>query len=220
MAGLLEEGLERLGLPPTGREAELLRGYAGQVALWNRRTNLVRASGDDFVVRHLLDSLAPVHLIEEHAGVGPAADVGSGAGLPGIPLAIALPGLRFVLIERAATRAAFLRACAALLGLANVEVLEEDVTRLAHPAFSLVLFRAFRPLGRSLGEVAAIVAAGGTVAAYTGRREPLEEEISALPRGFTLLRIEALAVPFLDAERHLALFRRLPSGRAAEGGNA
>ncbi len=210
MGDLLSEGMERLGLPGTARELGLLRAYADQIALWNRRTNLVRASGEDLVVRHLLDSLAAARLIGELAAAGPVADAGSGAGLPGIPLAIVLPRLRFALIERAATRAAFLRGCAALLGLSNVEVLEADVTSLAPRAFPLVVFRAFRPLARSLREVEGILAPGGTAAAYAGRLESLRQELSGLPPGFSLVRIEALEVPFLDAERHLALLTYAP----------
>lgn len=212
MGDLLEQGLARLGLPRTGRETGLLRSYAGQIALWNRRTNLVRAEGDDLVVRHLLDSLAAARALEERAGGGPVADVGSGAGLPGIPLAVALPHLRFCLIERAATRAAFLRGCVALLGLPNVEVAEADVAHLASGTFPLVVFRAFHPLPRSLREVTGILAPAGFVAAYAGRRQPLLAEAADLPPGLVLDSIIELDVPFLDAERHLAVFRAVRPG--------
>ncbi len=207
MEDLLAQGLARLGLPQAGREIALLRSYTDQVARGNRRANLVRAEGDDLVVRHLLDCLAAARLIEGRAGGGPVADVGSGAGLPGIPLAIVAPHLRFVLIERAAARAAFLRGCVALLGLANAEVVEADVANLASAAFPLVVFRAFRPLARSLREVASVLAPGGVVAAYAGRREPLLAQIAELPPGFDLEDIITLRVPFLDAERHLVVFR-------------
>jgi len=208
---LLEEGLVRLGLRHSAREQGLLRTYASQIDLWNRRTNLVRAKGEALVVRHLLDSLAPTRLVEELAGSGPVADVGSGAGLPGIPLAIMLPELRFTLIERAGLRASFLRSCAALLGLTNVEVIEADVTRIEGRTFVLVVFRAFRPLARSLKEITRIVAHGGGVAAYAGRREPLLAELADLPHDFVLSGIVPLDVPFLGAERHLALLKKRES---------
>ncbi len=208
MEGLLERGLARLGLPRSSRETGLLRAYTDQIALWNRRANLVRAEGDDLVVRHLLDSLAPARLVEARAAGGPVADVGSGAGLPGIPLAIVLPLLRFALIERAALRAAFLRACAAVLALGNVEVREADVAGVAELTFPLVVFRAFRPLARALREVAPIVARGGAVAAYGGRREPLLAELRDIPPEFSLSEIVPVEVPFLEAERHLVVLAR------------
>ena len=208
MADLLAEGLARLGLPRGEREVGLLTAYAGQITLWNRRTNLVRAVGDELVVRHILDSLAGARLVEERAGAGPVADAGSGAGLPGLPLAIVLPGLRFALIERAATRASFLRACVALLGLANVEVVEADVSRLAGRSFPLVVFRAFRPLARSLAETEGVIAPAGAAAAYAGRREALDRELAQLPAGFVLERVARVEVPFLAAERHIALVAR------------
>jgi 16S rRNA (guanine527-N7)-methyltransferase len=208
VAALLERGLEAVGIPPAPRTLGLLQGYCEQLALWNRRTNLVRATGDDLVVRHLLDALAAVPHLEPIAAAGPAADVGSGAGLPGIPLAIALPAVRFVLVERAAIRVAFLRSCTAVLGLANVEVVDADVTGLAGRLFPLVTFRAFRPLSRALPEVSGIVAPGGCVAAYAGRRESIDAELSPMPAGYHLRDIRRLAVPFLNAERHLVLFER------------
>jgi 16S rRNA (guanine527-N7)-methyltransferase len=213
MEGVLEQGLARLGLPRSGRETGLLQAYAAQVELWNRRANLVRAGGEELLVRHLLDSLAPARLVERWAAGGPVADVGSGAGLPGIPLAIVLPGLRFALIERAALRAAFLRACAAVLALGNVEVLEADVGDLTKSAFPLVIFRAFRPLARAVDEVAPIVAAAGAIAAYAGRREPIDAQIGEIPGDFRVSQIVRVEVPFLDAERHVVVLARTGGGK-------
>jgi 16S rRNA (guanine527-N7)-methyltransferase len=214
VSALLERGLDALGIAPSPRVTGLLEAYCEQIALWNRRTNLVRATGDDLVVRHLLDALAAARDIESLAAGGPVADVGSGAGLPGIPLAIQLDALRFVLVERATVRAAFLRSCAAVLGLANVEVVDADVQDLPGRSFPLVTFRAFRPLSRALAEVAAIVAPGGAVAAYAGRKQALDEELAQLPAGYRLRNIRRLEVPFLDAERHIVIFER----EAAAGG--
>jgi 16S rRNA (guanine527-N7)-methyltransferase len=138
------------------------------------------------------------------------ADVGSGAGFPGIPLAICLPGVRFTLIERMGRRAGFLQNCLAALGLANAAVEETEMEKAAPGRFDLVVFRAFSPLEPVvLKSLCRLLAPGGIIAAYKGRRQVVEAELTAaeaaVPKLAGTWEIIPLQVPFLDEERHLAV---------------
>jgi 16S rRNA (guanine527-N7)-methyltransferase len=135
------------------------------------------------------------------------ADVGSGAGLPGIPLAVALPGVRFTLIERMGRRAGFLRNTLAVLGLGNVELEEMEMEKAGPGRFDLICFRAFRPLEpRLLRSLFRLLAPGGVLAAYKGRREAVDAEMAAA--GWTgPWDCPACPVPGLEEERHLLLLR-------------
>jgi 16S rRNA (guanine527-N7)-methyltransferase len=139
--------------------------------------------------------------------------VGSGAGLPGIPLAIALPEVRFTLIERMGRRAGFLRNTLAVLGLENGELEAAELEKAAPGRFDLVVCRAFRPLERPiLGGLLGLLRDGGSLAAYKGRREAVVAEMEAVQAelraaGEAGVSWEALPcpVPFLDEERHLVV---------------
>jgi 16S rRNA (guanine527-N7)-methyltransferase len=135
------------------------------------------------------------------------ADVGSGAGFPGIPLAVFMPDSRFTLLEPSAKKSAFLRNAAILADLRNVEVLEtrlEDVSR----CFDLVVFRAFSPLSRaSLAALERILDPNGAIVAYKGKLARIEEELVGLDAKNR--NIVAVPVPFLDEERHLVIVPRV-----------
>ncbi len=204
---LLAEGLRRLGIDCPPERLEALERYRLELELWNRRYGFVKASGSDLVVRHFLDSLAGLPVLARLPR-RTVLDVGSGAGFPGLPLALFLEDSRVLLLERSARKAAFLANVAALLGLGNVRVLEQDLRRLEE-RFELVTFRAFSPLARELPGLRRVLAPGGVIAAYKGRRERIEEELreaGAAAGGAEVVRLE---VPFLEEERHLVL---LPAG--------
>lgn len=192
-------------LPP-GAEERLL-DYVDLIAKWNRTYNLtaIRAARD-MIGQHLLDSLSVLpHL--PMAGARPSlADAGSGAGLPGIPLAVARPAWRVVLVESSQKKAAFLRQAAMLLDLDNVEVHEGRVERW-QPAerLQVVISRAFAELGDFIAACRHLVAPAGVLAAMKGRIR--EQELSALPRGCHCERPVPLRVPLIDAERTLVLCR-------------
>ena len=144
------------------------------------------------------------------------ADIGSGAGLPGIPLAICMPHAEFTLVERMGRRAGFLRNAIAVLSLSNVIVEEKDLFELAchlpeTKRFDLAVFRAFKPLEPALLKgIFRLLKPGGTIAAYKGRRKSAEEEMAQLekPGRESLNReIIPLEVPFLNEERHLLLIK-------------
>jgi 16S rRNA (guanine527-N7)-methyltransferase len=228
MDPVLEEGLRRLAETPgthlgprLDAVSSLLSRYIDEIERFNPAYGLVNVKNrEELVIRHILDSLAPLAVIRglledppagtlgaDMAGAGQIADVGSGAGLPGIPLAIALPEFHVTLIERMGRRAGFLRNAAAVLALENLTVEEVEMEKAAPARFDLICFRAFRPLGPPLLKaLGGLLRPRGVIAAYKGRRETVRAEMEAagwagpwdcLPCG----------VPFLDEERHLVVLR-------------
>ncbi len=155
------------------------------------------------VTHHLLDSLAILPWIE---GVR-IADVGSGAGLPGIPLALARPELEVTLIESSQKKAAFLLQAKAELELSNATVERRRVEAWTPPAlFDGIVSRAFAALPEFLRRSGHLVRRGGQVLAMKG--EFPEGELRSMPSGYRLERVAALKVPGLDAARHLVLLRK------------
>jgi 16S rRNA (guanine527-N7)-methyltransferase len=228
LTNYLGEGLVQLGETDTGienilapRKEEiyaLLSKYIEEIELFNEAYGLVKVRDrDELVVKHILDSLAPlghiIRLLQNKAAI-PAgisiADVGSGAGLPGIPLAICLPSVNVTLIERMGRRAGFLRDVIAVLGLSNVMVEEGEMENAEAGCFDAVVFRAFRSLEPPvLKGLLRLLAPGGFLAAYKGRKLAIKEEMSALEKDMPAIRdrweTEALFVPFLYEERHVTI---------------
>lgn len=186
--------------------------YIEEIELFNPAYKLVGTRNrQELVVRHILDSLAPLgalaRLLELHKPEPNAriADVGSGAGLPGIPLAIALPDCSFTLIERMGRRAGFLRNTQAVLALSNVVIEEKEVEQAGGACFDLAVFRAFRPLEPALLKALfALLAPDGVLAAYKGRAVAIADEIQRLSAACEVIPIQT---PFLNEERHLLLIQ-------------
>jgi 16S rRNA (guanine527-N7)-methyltransferase len=191
----LRRGVTELGLElPQGAEALLMR-YVALLEKWNRTYNLTAIRKPaEVVTHHLLDSLAVVpHLPVPAAGA--LADVGAGAGLPGIPIALARPQWRVTLNDSSEKKLAFLRQAAIELELPNVAVHAGRVEEWApQPKFALVISRAFARLDEFVSRCRHLVASGGVLAAMTG----------AAPQAGDC-RVIALQVPLLDAQRHLVL---------------
>ena len=205
----LRAGLAALALP--GELAPPLLAYLDLLARWNRTYNLtaVRDPGE-MVSRHLLDSLAMEPFLD---GIANLADLGTGPGLPGIPLAIAMPGLRVTLVEANGKKARFLREAVRMLGLGNAEVAESRIEALQRPgAFDAITARALATLPQILAFGAHLLAPGGALLAMKGARP--DEEIAALPPGWRLQALHRLQVPGLDGERHLAVVGREPAATA------
>ena len=237
---VLEEGLSQLGLGGDDRIFSLLINYIEEIELFNTAYGLVKVRDrQEFIVKHILDSLAPIKILEKllkQSQQGPrtgmeqpnsrwqagrlVADVGSGAGLPGIPLAICMEA-EFTLIERMGRRTGFLRDVLAMLALPNAKVEEADMEELALKLkwagrFNLIVFRAFRPLEADiLKSLLRLLAPGGFIAAYKGRRESIEEEMDQVKTSQEILPWEALPleVPFLEEERHLLVIGLLSQGK-------
>jgi 16S rRNA (guanine527-N7)-methyltransferase len=210
----LLRGLSILGIPDPEGAGIKLEGHLNELEKWNARHGLVKASGEELVVRHVLDSLSAWKdirsLVDERpdrAAPGTVLDVGSGAGFPGIPLAIVLPRIAFTLLERSSVRAAFLKNCAVLLKLSNVAVLESDLSALTGN-FDVLTMRAFSPLSGLLENLAKSRVEWKVIAAYKGKEGRLTGEVEALGDSSFDVEVRSLEAPFLDEERHLAVIRR------------
>jgi len=204
---LLLDGLEELGVTAEDRQIRQLETYVRELELWNRRMNLVKASGDDLVIRHVLDCIAGLPVIRD---LKPRRllDVGSGAGFPGIPLAVFLTGSEVVLLERSARRVSFLKNALALVKPEGCTIAERELAG-EERLFDVVCCRAFRPLRDSFPGLAARLEPGGSIALYKGKRSVILDELRSLggeASGYDV-RVVPLTVPFLREERHLLLFR-------------
>jgi len=206
---LLTNGLDALGLAYSQGRLERLTRYIDEIELWNPAYGLVKASGDELIIKHILDSLAALPLIRELGlPTSTIADLGTGAGLPGIPLAIFLPDSRITLVERMEKRVRFLENQKALLGLSNAEMAQTEAERALGP-FDLVTFRAFRPFSevKLFRAVRKLVAADGAILAYKGRMDHTQAELADLAADSALGPMAAkalvlpLKVPFLQEER-------------------
>ena len=197
----LQRGLLALGATLTDAQIERLERYLALLEKWNRVYNLTAIREPErMVTHHVLDSLA----ILPHVRGTRALDVGSGAGLPGIPLAIARPELAVTLLDANHKKAAFLQQVVAELALANAAVASARVESCPTDArFDTIVSRAFADLGEFVAASARLLAPGGVIAAMKGVHP--RDEIARLPAGFRVREIVKLAVPLLDAERHLVL---------------
>lgn len=208
----LEAGLSALALDPA--LAAPLLDYLALLARWNRTYNLTAVRDPhEMVGKHLLDSLAMHPYVEELAGRGGAlADLGTGAGLPGIPLAIVKPGLRVTLVESNGKKARFMREALRQLGLKDARVAESRIEAFAEPgAYDAITARALATLPLILELGGHLLKPGGVLLAMKGVRP--DEEIAALPAGWSVRSVEPMRVPGLAAERHMVVVAR--SGEAA-----
>jgi len=201
----LERGLGELALTLPHDASGKLMAYLGLLAKWNRTYNLTAIRDPlQAVSHHLLDSLAVVRDLSSCAGA--LADVGSGGGLPGIPIAIVEPARRVTLNDASEKKGAFLRQAVIELGLSNATV---HVGRVEdwRPAegFAVVISRGFASLVDFLASCRHLAAPSGVLAAMKGTY-PLEE-LAQVPADCDCREVKRLAVPLLGAERHLVLCR-------------
>ena len=206
---LMRQCREQMRVSLDDGQMEQLATYDGLLQRYNPEIKMCKAEGDDFIIRHYADSLVGVPLLAQVASHyhNPAiADLGSGAGLPGIPLAIALPHYRFVLIERMHKRADFLRLAVDACKLGNVSVLEQRLVEVKK-RFTIVTCRAFHPFYDIEREVDSVLAEGGTLMLYKGRSETIREELDQVKGGWRFA-VHPVTVPMLDAERALVIGTR------------
>jgi 16S rRNA (guanine527-N7)-methyltransferase len=219
----LEAGCAKLALGLGFDERERLLTYLDLMQRWNRVYNLTAVREPQaMLVQHILDSLAVlpalarwrlVEAADQPASAAPApgrslVDVGTGAGLPGMVLALTCPELDVELVEPVGKKAAFLRQCVAELGLAQqVRVHDRRVETLQLPAPEQIICRAFASLADYISVIASLVGPRTQVLAMKGRRAEIDAEAANLPAGWRLDAIVPLFVPGLDAERHLVRLR-------------
>jgi 16S rRNA (guanine527-N7)-methyltransferase len=206
----LAAGLHALGLVLDTTANDRLIAYLDLLTRWNRVYNLTAVRDPtQMLTQHLLDSLAVVGpLRRERPQPARLLDVGSGAGLPGVVIAIVLPAWQVVCIDAVAKKTRFVQQVATELGLPNMaaEHGRVEAATSAEP-FDVITSRAFAALAHFVSVTEAHLAADGVWMAMKGRRP--DEEITALPAGMTA-KVEPLRVPGLNAERCLVWLKRAP----------
>jgi 16S rRNA (guanine527-N7)-methyltransferase len=205
LAIMLADGIEALGIGLSSAQIAQLEGYLDLLEKWNRVYNLTAIrERAQMVTHHVLDSLA----VLPHLRGPRVLDVGSGGGLPGIPVAIARPDLDVTLLDANHKKSAFLNQAAAELRLANVHVAAQRVESWeTAQRFDTIVSRAFADLGEFATVAGRLLAEGGCLAAMKGVH-PFEE-IERLPQGYVVREVIRLQVPGLDAERHLVMIGRV-----------
>ena len=193
-----------LGAPLPADDRQRLLAFVRLLAKWNAAYNLtaVRAP-EDMVTRHLLDSLAVLPYLRGSRVL----DIGTGPGLPGIPLAVARPDFAFTLLDANAKKTRFVTQAVGELGLKNVEVVQ---TRMENyrpvEKFDTLVVRAFSSIADMLENARHLCAPHGLFLAMKGVYP--EEELAAIPADYVVREVAALRVPGLDAARHLAVITR------------
>ena len=219
MSDILKEGLSELGFAGDSIPlfAQKLGAYIKELQLFNSAYNLVNTSGfEELAIRHIFDSLAAHDIINSLAAdirsedgicVG---DIGSGGGLPGIPLAVVFPQFRFTLVERMDRRCAFLENCAAMLGLQNLTVQKSEAEKIPHESFDIAVFRALKSLdARFAKTLLSLIKKGGYLAAYKAKKTNIENEMNAIRSVIADYTALEVRVPFMkDAERNIVVVKK------------
>lgn len=228
MSDLLKDGLLKLNFSEseTERLSDLMEKYIKELCLFNSAYNLVNTDDhDEIVVRHILDSLSACEKIKALADLRREknpdkkiviGDIGSGGGLPGIPLAAAITDYDFVLVERMSKRCAFLENVAAILGLKNVTVKNVEAERAEKESVDIAVFRAFRPLDKKMIKTLLnLIPSDGVLAAYKAKSGKILEEMNGINYSRDLYSVEPLTVPGLtdsgndeERERNLVLIKK------------
>lgn len=207
----LVEGLAALGEPGVDPQliGDPLCRYLALLLKWNRVYNLTAITDpEQMITHHVLDSLvivAPLDQLLEDIAAPTILDVGTGAGLPGIPLAIARPAWTLTLLDSNSKKTAFVAQAAAEIGLPNVSVFTARAEALAGGQFDVIVSRAFSSLRDLVSRTRVALAPSGFWAAMKGGVP--HDELRELPSDVTCTHILRLQVPGLDAERHLLILR-------------
>lgn len=208
MNRLWDEAFAAFGLNPNTTQRRQLSLYTAELSAVNKKLNLVKADDEEMLLRrHLFDALSGLKVLGVE-GPETAADVGSGCGIPGIPLAVFWQQTRMTLIERSAKRASFLSYVAAVCGLSDrLCVKNEELERCAD-RFQLVTFRAFRQFDEFIQPLLSITESGGMLAAYKGTQAGVDNDLNRAPCRLPNAETVTLNNPFYSAERHLLLIRK------------
>ena len=201
---VLRAGLAELHVSLSDAQVQGLLDYQNLIGKWTKVYNLTAVRDPaEMLTHHLLDSLAAVAPLQKYLqGRGLSApsllDVGSGAGLPGVVLAICCPGLAVTCVDTVGKKAAFIKHVALALGLPNLSGLHARVETITQP-FDVICSRAFASLADFAGWSQAALAPGGVWMALKGKHPA--EELAMLPPDVVVFHVEPLAVPGLAAER-------------------
>jgi 16S rRNA (guanine527-N7)-methyltransferase len=207
---MLESGLRTLGLELPAAVKDQLLSYIGELYKWNTAYNLTAVRDPQGMLsRHILDSLTLLQMVS-----GRLLDVGAGAGLPGIVLAIANPALQVTVLDSNGKKARFMRHAVRTLGLTNVQVEEARVETLKPgQGFDCITSRAFAALDGFFVATGHLLAAGGQWFAMKGKLE--DAELAAVPGSVQILETRRLQVPGLAEDRHVVIATHHLTGNAA-----
>ncbi len=226
---LLKLGLKNLGIEDEHNKLfKALKLYSKEIMLFNKAFNLVKVKDEkELVVSHLLDSLSAWKYFYKEVKSfydNPKntdksffiADVGSGAGFPGLPLAMlfelpaySFPNLGFFLIERMERRCNFLQNQKLVLGLKNIEVINSEIEQLDANIFNIVTCRAFRTLDEKiLDAILNCTANNGRILMYKATEYKITQDLQYIQEKALDFRLEKLNLPFVTKERHLLLIQK------------
>ncbi|MEQ5810036.1 16S rRNA (guanine(527)-N(7))-methyltransferase RsmG [Alteromonas sp. NFXS44] len=199
------QGSESLSLTLSEQQAEKLVGYVERIDKWNKAYNLTSVrEPEQMMVKHILDSIAVAPFIDGKTII----DVGTGPGLPGIPLSVMLPDSSFTLLDSLGKRVRFMKQCAFELGLNNVTPVHSRVEdHKPDQPYDIVLSRAFASLKDMLHWCEHLVDSSGVFVALKGQFP--QSEIDEVSDHFRIESVKALSVPDLEGERHLVNIRKV-----------
>lgn len=200
---LLKKGLQQLGLDYTERQIDLLLRYSQLLLKWNKVYNLTSIRNpDEVLTHHILDSLSIIPVYRElYPEAISIMDVGSGGGLPAIPLSIMCPDYEVTMVDTVGKKCAFLTQCTVELGLKNAKVLNSRVENIQNKTFDVLSSRAFASLSLFVQLTQHLLNDRGIWLAMKGVLP--EQEILDLQSQIQVQKIYELKVPFLNEERHL-----------------
>lgn len=199
VSGLLSEGLKQLGMAPSVSVVSRLETYMFELKKWNRVYNLTALKSDeDIIIKHFLDSLLYLKIIP--GGLCSICDAGSGAGFPGIPIAITTPGFNITLVEPSRKKCAFLRHIKQVLSLKNLEVIESRIEDVSGLTFDVVVTRALFSATDLIGKTRHLLKDNGLLVLNKGPK--FEDEIRKLPSGIKY-EVITIPLPFTESKRNL-----------------
>lgn len=203
MLNKLSRLLDEAGISLTDHQKTLLVAYVDMLHKWNKAYNLTSVRDPaEMVVRHILDSIVVAPYLQGQRFI----DVGTGPGLPGIPLAIVLPDAHFTLLDSLGKRVRFLRQVQHELKLENITPVQSRVEAYpSEPPFDGVISRAFASLNDMVSWCHHLPGDKGRFYALKGQLP--EDEIASLPDDFNVESVEKLRVPQLEGERHLVIIK-------------
>jgi 16S rRNA (guanine527-N7)-methyltransferase len=192
-------GAAHFGVTLSAGQCAALKRLLDELNDWNQRINLTAIRDpQQQLTKHLLDSLS----VQPFLRGGRIADIGTGAGFPGLPLALVNPHLQFVLIDSVNKKLKFVEHAAQIMGVNNVQVLHTRAQDYKpEPRFDVVVSRAMGSIENFVKWCGHLSVGGGRLLAMKGRRP--DEELQALPNGWKAAAVHLLAVPGLDEQRHL-----------------
>ncbi|EJO0545471.1 16S rRNA (guanine(527)-N(7))-methyltransferase RsmG, partial [Salmonella enterica] len=201
MLNKLSRLLDEAGISLTDHQKNHLVAYVGMLDKWNKAYNLTSVRDPaEMIVRHILDSIVVAPYLQGQRFI----DVGTGPGLPGIPLAIVLPDAHFTLLDSLGKRVRFLRQVQHELKLENITPVQSRVEAYpSEPPFDGVISRAFASLSDMVSWCRHLPGDKGRFYALKGQLP--EDEIASLPNNFSVESVEKLRVPQLEGERHLVI---------------